>query len=85
MGCSGSGSGSEEVGPPWGSACVAEPLAASWAARRSRPMRPNTVVREGVPAGRSPVSLGSTQSRRAGACAPKTLKPTGLAGRRARA
>ena len=59
--------------------------AASWAARRSRPMRPNTVVREGVPAGRSPVSLGSTQSRRAGACAPRTLKPTGLAGWRARA
>ena len=56
---------------------------ASWAARRSRPMRPNTVVREGVPAGRSPVSLGSTQSRRAGACAPRTLKPTGLAGWRA--
>ena len=41
--------------------------------------------REGVPAGRSPVSIGTIQSRRAWARAPRTLNPTGRAGWRARA
>ena len=47
-------------------------------------MRPKTVVREGVPASRSPVSLGIVQSRGDGARAPRTLKPTGLASWKAR-
>ena len=84
-GLCGSDSSSAGVGPSWGLRLCAEVPAAPWAARRSRSMRPKTVVREAIPGGRSPVTLGSTQSRRAGARAPRTLKPTGLAGWRARA
>ena len=46
-------------------------------------MRLKTEVREGVPAGRSPVSLGTIRFRRAGARAPRTLKPARRAGWRA--
>ena len=46
-------------------------------------MRPKPSLREAVPAGRSPVSLMTIQSHRAGACAPKTLKPAERAGYRA--
>ena len=62
----------------------AEVLADSCAGHRSRPMRPTTVVREGVLVSRSPVSWRTIHSCRAWARAPRTLNPTGQAGWRAR-
>ena len=76
-GSSGAGLSSAGVGSPRGLTFGAEVLAVSWAARMSRPMRLDTFVREGVPAGRSPVSLGTIQSRRGWARAPRTLNPWG--------
>ena len=52
-------SGPSGAGSSWGSMSISEVRADSRATRKSRPMRLKSEVREGVPAGRSPVSLGN--------------------------